>query len=95
MNQNLMMWLSVLAWGACAAGLAAYAGAMAREITYVTLADGRKQERSIPLLFRLLLPCVPNLAGLVSRPAFDNSRRIAGEMLVSAGFEGLLKRYFG
>ena len=90
MNQNLMMWLSVLAWGACAAGLAAYAGAMAREITYVTLADGRKQERSIPLLFRLLLPFVPNLAGLVSRPAFDNSRRIAGEMLVSAGFEGLL-----
>ena len=85
-----MIWLSVLAWGVCAAGLAAYAAAMAREITYVTLADGRKQERSIPLLFRLLLPFVPNLTGVVSRPMFANARRIADEMLVSAGFEGLL-----
>ena len=85
-----MMWLSVLAWGVCAAGLAAYAAAMAREITYVTLADGRKQERSIPLLFRMLLPFVPNLSGLVARPMFDNARKQADEMLVSAGFEGLL-----
>ena len=85
-----MLWLSVLGWGVCAAGLAAYAAAMAREITYVTLADGRKQERSIPLLFRMLLPFVPNLSGVVSRPMFDNARRQADEMLVSAGFEGLL-----
>ena len=73
LSQNLMMWLSVLAWGLCAAGLAAYAATVAREITYVTLADGRKQERSIPILFRMLLPFVPNLEGLVSRPVFDNA----------------------
>ena len=85
-----MLWLSVLGWGVCAAGLAAYAAAMAREITYVTLADGRKQERSIPILFRMLLPFVPNLSGVVSRPMFDNARKQADEMLVSAGFEGLL-----
>jgi len=85
-----MMWLSVLAWGVCAAGLAAYAAAMAKEITYVTLADGRRQERSIPILFRMLLPFVPNLSGFVARPFFDKSRNLADEMLVSAGFEGLL-----
>jgi len=90
LSQNLMLWLSVLGWGVCAAGLAAYAAAMAREITYVTLADGRKQERSIPILFRMLLPFVPNLSGVVSRPMFDNARKQADEMLVSAGFEGLL-----
>ena len=90
MNNGLMLWLSVLAWSLCAAGLAAYAATVAREITYVTLADGRKQERSLPILFRLLLPFVPNLTGLVSRPSFDKSRRMADEMLVSAGFEGLL-----
>ena len=90
LSQNLMMWLSVLAWGVCAAGLAAYAAAMAKEITYVTLADGRRQERSIPILFRMLLPFVPNLSGFVARPFFDKSRNLADEMLVSAGFEGLL-----
>lgn len=37
-----------------AGGLAWYVGQAALEIRYVTLADGRLQERKLPLLFRLV-----------------------------------------
>lgn len=80
----------ILSWTVCAVGLAAYAAAIAREITYVTLADGRKTERKIPLLMRLLLPLVPNLARFVSGRVFERPRREAEWMLVAAGLEGLL-----
>ena len=80
----------ILAWTAAAALLVGYAAAIASEITYVTLADGRKTERKIPLLFRLLLPFVSNLSRLVSRPAFGKAREMADQMIVSAGLEGLL-----
>ena len=80
----------IVCWAACAAGFAAYAASVASEITYVTLADGRKAERSLPLLFRMLLPFVPNLAGFASRPGFARTRQAADEMIVAAGMEGLL-----
>ncbi|MGN0853801.1 MAG: type II secretion system F family protein [Kiritimatiellia bacterium] len=80
----------MVCWGACAACLAAYAASVAGEITYVTLADGRRTERSIPLLMRLLLPFVPNLARFAARKSFDRTRAAADRMLVSAGMEGLL-----
>ena len=80
----------IACWALCAAGLAAYAVGVAQEITYVTLADGRKTERRLPLVFRLLLPFAPNMSRIVSRPSFDRSREMAVEMIVSAGLEGLL-----
>ena len=80
----------IVCWAACAAGFAAYAASVASEITYVTLADGRKTERSLPLVFRMLLPFVPNLAGFASRPSFARARQTANEMIVAAGMEGLL-----
>ena len=80
----------ILAWTAAAALLAIYAASIASEITYVTLADGRKTERKIPLVFRLLLPFVTNLSRVVNRPAFAKSREIADQMIVASGLEGLL-----
>ena len=82
--------LTMLAWALCAAGLSWYCINIARQITYVTLADGRQQERKLPLVFRLLLPFVPNLDGLIMRPAFDAVRDTADRKLVAAGYEGLL-----
>ena len=79
-----------LAWALAAAGLAWYCATVARQITYVTLADGRRQERRIPLGFRLLLPLAPNLAPLFARPGFARARRSTRRRIVSAGFEGLL-----
>ena len=80
----------ILAWTAAAALLAFYAASIASEITYVTLADGRKTERKIPIIFRLLLPFVSNLSRVVNRPAFSKSREVADQMIVASGLEGLL-----
>ncbi len=80
----------ILCWAVFAACIAAYAYSTACEITYVTLADGRKTERKIPLVFRLLLPLVPNLLPFVSRKSFDKMRSEADRMIVSSGMEGLL-----
>ena len=80
----------MLCWAACAAAFAAYAASIASEITYVTLADGRKTARSLPLVFRMLLPFVPNLSRFVARPGFASARQAADEMIVASGLEGLL-----
>ena len=89
MTSTLQMF-TILAWALSAAGLAWYCLNIARQITYVTLADGRQQERKLPLTFRLLLPFVPNLDGLVMRPSLTKSRDLAERQLIAAGFEGLL-----
>lgn len=78
------------AWCLAAAGLAGYAASVAREVTYVTLADGRRQERSLPLSFKMLIPFVGNFDNLLSRPAFADKVAQADKMLVSGGYEGLL-----
>ena len=77
-------------WALCAVGVAWYVADVAKDVTYVTLADGRRQERSIPLLFRVLLPLAPNFFALVRRPAFRPAVERAERMLVQGGFEGLL-----
>ncbi len=80
----------ILAWTTCVVGFAVYAATVAREITYVTLADGRKTERKIPLLMRLLLPFVPNLSRVAAGKSFQKQRQEAEWMLVASGMEGLL-----
>ena len=88
--ENLLSISVIVSWALAVAGVAGYLAAVAREVTYVTLADGRQQERAIPLLYRALLPFVGNLLPLVSRPMFAQQVMAADEMLVSSGFEGLL-----
>ena len=87
---NLLDILSIAAWAVCAAALAWYAASVAGEVTYVTLADGRRQERSIPLAFKLLLPFAPNFYTLIRKPIFASSLDRANKMLVQGGFEGLI-----
>jgi len=77
-------------WSAAAGGMAWHCGELARQITYVTLADGRRQERRLPLLFRLLLPLAPNLTRFFDGPGLQNARAAIRRRIVSAGFEGLL-----
>ena len=87
---NVLYWLALLCWTLCVAGLAWYILGYATQITYVTLADGRRQERSLPLLFRLLLPLAPNLDPLLRKSAFAANAQAAAWQLTAAGFEGLL-----
>ncbi len=90
MNDHVLLFATMCAWATCVAGMSWYCLNIARQITYVTLADGRKQERKIPLLFRLLLPFAPNLDRLTARPQLDMARATADRQLVAAGYEGLL-----
>lgn len=88
-----MSWLEAAltaAWAAAGAGLAYYAISVAKDVTYVTLADGRRQERSLPLSFKMLLPFSANLYPFVSRKSFARATAEAEAKLVSAGYEGLL-----
>ena len=80
----------ILAWAAAFGLFAAYIASVAGEVTYVTLADGRRQERSLPATFKMLLPFVGNFDRLLSRPSFAPQIAAADSMLVSAGFEGVL-----
>jgi tight adherence protein C len=82
--------LLCLLWGLALAGVAWYCARIAQQITYVTLADGRRQERMIPLLLRLLLPLTANLTPMFRRPVFRRLRESTDRRLVAAGFEGLL-----
>jgi Flp pilus assembly protein TadB len=77
-------------WAVSAAGFAWYIASVAGEVTYVTLADGRREERSIPLVFKILLPLTPNFKRLVRKPLFSSAVARADSMLVQGGFEGLM-----
>lgn len=81
---------AMIFWALAAAGVAAYVASIAREVTYVTLADGRRTERAIPLIYRVLLPFAPNFFPLAKRPAFARLVEDANARLVQGGFEGLL-----
>lgn len=77
-------------WAVAAACLAWSVASVAGDVTYVTLADGRRQARSIPVLFKILLPFSPNFTLFVRRPAFSAAVERADARLVQGGFEGLI-----
>jgi len=72
------------------AGLVWHVAQTASAITYVTLADGRRQERGLPLLLRVLLPLTPVLAKYFNQPQFKRVRERTALRLVSGGFDDLL-----
>jgi tight adherence protein C len=91
MNGDSMAIMTLcLLWAAFAACAAWYGGQILKQVTYVTLADGRRQERRLPFSFRLLLPLAPNVAPPFRRPWFDKTNAQLTRKLVSAGFSGIL-----
>ena len=80
----------VVAWAVAAGMFAFHAFRVAGQITYVTLADGRKQERRLPLSFRILLPFAPNLEKLARGASFAKTRENADALIITAGYEGLI-----
>lgn len=91
MNLNTVMETVMCLMWAVFAGLSAwYCAQVLKQATYVTLADGRRQERRLPFLFRVLLPLAPNLDPLFRRPTFDKTNADLSRKIVSAGFGGLI-----
>jgi tight adherence protein C len=93
----MIMETNVISTGIISALWAVFAGCAAwvsinvfRSVTYVTLADGRKQERSMPFVFRLLLPLTQNLSALFGRPEFRNRTERINRKIVAAGFSGII-----
>ncbi len=85
-----MSMAAIALWAAFAVGIVWYGAEVAKDVTYVTLADGRRQERSLPVVFKMLLPFVGNLDRVVAHKSFRAQIEAADWMLVAAGFEGLL-----
>ena len=85
-----MAWTLIALWVIAAAGIGGYCTRIARRITYVTLADGRKRERRLPLLFRLLIPLTPNVSPLFRGTALAARRKAITRQIVSAGYDELL-----
>ncbi len=77
-------------WALAAGGMAWYCMLLSSQITYVTLADGRRQERRLPPLFRLLLPLTPNVIKLFEGPRYEQLRKRLDRQILSAGYEGLI-----
>lgn len=88
-NITIEFGIALLA-GVFLAGLAWHIANTASAITYVTLADGRRRERRLPFVFRVLLPLTPVLANYFKKPQFKRIRERASTALVSGGFDDLL-----
>ncbi len=64
----------------------------AKHVSYITLADGRRQERSLPVSVRLVLPfCVLVPRFITETHAFEDSRKRINSRLVAGGYEGLIR----
>ena len=87
---NVLSIAVIAMWALAAAAFVAYIAVVAGDVTYVTLPDGRRQERSLPVLFKALLPFAPNFYGIVRKPFFAPAVESANIRLVQGGFEGLL-----
>ncbi len=62
-----------------------------KRVSYVTLADGRRQERSLPLTIRMMLPlCAFVPRSVTGLGLFAKSRARLQRQLVAGGLEGLV-----
>ena len=63
-----------------------------KHVSYVTLADGRRTERSLPLTIRMMIPfCAFVPRSLTDLELFAQSRERINRRIVSGGLEGLVK----
>lgn len=79
--------LAVAVVSACLLGW--YVGTQATEIRYATLADGQRQQRSLPLSFRWLLPFTGNVK-MFHKPRYAGVRKKIDVQLASAGYDTVL-----
>ncbi len=93
MNASVLGFSSMVLWAIAAGLFSWYALDAARQVTYVTLADGRRQERRLPLLFRMLLPLAPNFKKAFTGASFERVRDRIDQQLTAGGVDGLLSNW--
>ena len=79
----------MLLWAVCAGLLVYLFGHAVIDVTYVTLADGRRNERTLPSMFRVLLPWVSKMTWY-TRMMGAATRKKVQQQLVMAGYDTLL-----
>lgn len=67
-----------------------YLGHLSQQVQYVMLADGRRQERSLPVLIRLILPLTGFFPNVLGSPVLQKYLAEVDRKIVSAGFDGLI-----
>ncbi len=77
-------------WALAGCGITWYIMISAKDITYITLADGRRQARVIPIIFKLLLPLAPNMFGLFNSPNLDKLKDKIYRQLTASGYDDLI-----
>ena len=82
--------IACAAWALAASFLGWYLAGLASEVAYVTLADGTRKARSIPLAVKVILPFATNFRSLLSKERFAAKRAEYDGKLVAAGYEGLI-----
>lgn len=90
MTSEILKFLVSCLWAIAGCGLTWYFMISAKEITYITLADGRRQERVIPIIFKLLLPLAPNLFGLFNNSNMDKTKEKVYKQLTASGYDDLI-----
>lgn len=90
MNREAYHLILAALWAVAMGGLTWYVSGLAMDITYITMADGRRQERRIPMLIRILLPMASGLSTLFKDSSFKRAVEAAYRKLVQAGYEGLI-----
>jgi tight adherence protein C len=88
--QIVMPTAIALLWSVFAAGATWYSLNSAAGITYVTLADGRREERRLPLLFRLLLPLTSGVRPFFKKKSFQRLQLSVFRKLASSGFDDVI-----
>lgn len=85
-----MTQLIMLLAGFSAFGLVLYLGWLHQQVQYVMLADGRRQERSLPVLIRAVLPLTALTPGWLKSGAAKRFCDPIDRRIISAGFDGLI-----
>lgn len=77
-------------WALFTAGIVWYAANAAASITYVTLADGRRQERRLPFLLRILIPLTPTTNPIFKNDRFPRLQTSVSKKLAAGGFDDII-----
>ncbi len=90
MFSDLIIYLLALLWAIAIAGIMFYVIKSAVAITYITLADGSREKRVLPLLIRLLVPFAQGVADKLNLDKFKTLISKANSMIASAGYDGVI-----
>lgn len=91
MNEQIIHFAIMLLWSICVAGIVWHFGKAAIQITYTTLADGRKKEKKLPFFFRILFPFTPMLIPFFKKPQFKKKLENVFKKLTSSGYDDIIK----